>query len=145
MKELHTEIEIHAAPAVVWQVLTDLPLFEEWNPFVTLASGKVEVGEQLSVHMEPPGGKPMTFRPTVTRVVAQKEFRWLGHLLFRGLFDGEHIFELEPLAEGRLRFVHREKFRGVLVPLLWKSLDTNARAGFEAMNRALKERAEARM
>lgn len=145
MKELHTEIEIHAAPAAVWQVLTDLPLFEEWNPFVTRASGKVEVGEQLSVHMEPPGGKPMTFTPKVIKVVPEKEFRWLGHLLVRGLFDGEHIFELEPLGEGRLRFVQREKFRGLLVPLIWKSLDTNTRAGFEAMNRALKERAEARM
>ena len=42
------------------------------------------------------------------------------------------------------RFTQREEFRGVLVPLLWKQLDTRTRAGFEAMNEALKARAEAR-
>ena len=39
--------------------------------------------------------------------------------------------------------VQREEFRGVLVPFFWKSLDTHARQGFEAMNAALKQRAEA--
>ena len=39
--------------------------------------------------------------------------------------------------------VQREEFRGVLVPFFWKSLDTHTRQGFEAMNAALKQRAEA--
>ena len=142
MRELHTEIELNASSDVVWKVLTDLGGFSDWNPFITHASGHVREGEQLTVRIEPPGASPMTFRPTVTKVTAREEFRWLGHLLFRGLFDGEHIFELEPLAGNRVRFIQREEFRGVLVPLLWKRLSTKTRAGFEAMNRAIKERAE---
>ena len=84
----------------------------------------------------------MTFTPTVTRVEPGRAFRWVGRLLFPGLFDGEHIYEINPLAEGGVRLVHREEFRGVLVPLFWKSLDTHTRQGFEAMNAALKKRAE---
>jgi hypothetical protein len=41
-----------------------------------------------------------------------------------------------------VRFVHREEFTGVLVPLLWRSLDRGTRRGFEEMNRRLKELAE---
>jgi hypothetical protein len=39
--------------------------------------------------------------------------------------------------------VHAEQFSGVLVRLLRKSLDTQTHAGFEALNTALKTRAEA--
>jgi hypothetical protein len=60
-----------------------------------------------------------------------------------GLFDGEHIFTMDPLDAGRrTRLVHREEFRGVLVPLFWGSLDTATRQGFEEMNLALKKRVE---
>ncbi len=38
--------------------------------------------------------------------------------------------------------MHSEYFNGILVRLLRKSLDTDTREGFEAMNRGLKARAE---
>jgi hypothetical protein len=59
-----------------------------------------------------------------------------------GLFDGEHSFTIQPLGENRVRFVQREAFKGLLVPLFGRSLDSNTQRGFEEMNRALKERAE---
>jgi hypothetical protein len=61
-----------------------------------------------------------------------------------GLFDGEHRFAVEPLEGGRFRFVQEERFRGLLVPLFAKGLDTHTRAGFEAMYQALKARAGGR-
>ena len=85
----------------------------------------------------------MTFMPTVIRAAPNEELRWLGRLLLPGVFDGEHCFQLTPTADSGTRFVQREVFRGLLVPLLWKSIATNIRRGFEAMNAALKERAEA--
>ena len=85
----------------------------------------------------------MTFKPTVTRVDSGRELRWLGRLLLPGIFDGEHIFEVSFLGEKRTQLTQRETFRGLLVPLLWSSLNTNTRKGFEAMNVALKARAEA--
>ncbi len=142
MKELRTAIEINASADTVWAILTDLSQFAAWNPFMPEAEGEIREGARLRVRIAPPGGKAMTFKPTVTRVEPGREFRWLGHLLLPGLFDGEHIYEISPLAEGGVRFVQREVFRGVLAPLLWKSLETNTRHGFEAMNAALKKRAE---
>jgi hypothetical protein len=84
----------------------------------------------------------MTFRPTVLNAETNRELRWLGHLLAPGLFDGEHSFTIQPLEDNRVRFVQREAFKGLLVPLFARSLDNNTRRGFEEMNRAVKERAE---
>ncbi len=60
----------------------------------------------------------------------------------RGLFDGEHSFRIEVAGEGRVRFVHSERFLGVLVPLLGWLITATGR-DFAAMNRALKARVEA--
>jgi hypothetical protein len=85
----------------------------------------------------------LTFRPTVLAVQPARELRWLGRFLIPGLFDGEHQFEIHPLGPGRVRFVQQERFTGVLVPLLARNLDDHTLRGFNAMNAALKARAEA--
>jgi hypothetical protein len=142
VKELRSEIEIGAPPERVWRVLTDFAAYPEWNPFIRRVSGRPEVDERLVVRMRPSGTRGMTFRPTVMKVEPSRELRWLGHLLVPGIFDGEHIFEIEELERDRVRFVQREVFKGLLVPLLARSLDRDTQRGFEEMNRALRERIE---
>ena len=142
MKELHSQIEIEAPAEHVWQLLTDFAAYPEWNPFIRRVNGRPEVDEQLVVRMRPSGTRGLTFRPTVMTVEPNRQLRWLGHLLVPGLFDGEHIFEIEELARDRVLFVQREVFKGLLVPLLARSLDRDTQRGFEEMNRALRERAE---
>ena len=141
MKLLETEIRIAASPERVWSILTDLEKYAEWNPFIKTAKGKIQVGEKLEVLISPPNGKAMMFKPIVKSVIENSEFIWLGRLLFPGIFDGEHIFNIHHDDRGSL-LVQKEKFSGILIPMMWSSLDKNTRAGFELMNQALKERAE---
>ena len=143
MKQLHTEIEIEAPAERVWELLTDFASYPEWNPFIRSISGQPTPGERLEVRLELPGGRGMTFKPKVLNAEPNRKLRWMGHLLVPGLFDGEHSFTIQPLEENRVRFVQREAFKGLLVPLFSRSLDTNTHRGFEEMNRALKERTEA--
>jgi hypothetical protein len=142
MKSIRTAIHIEAPPETVWPILTDFARYADWNPFIPQAEGAIRKGATIEVRIEPPGGRGMTFRPTLQCVEPHRELRWLGHLGVPKLFDGEHIFELHP-SEGGTRFVQREIFSGLLVPLLWGTLEDPTRRGFDAMNRALKERAEA--
>ena len=139
---LRTEIDINASGERVWRALTDFSAYGEWNPFITSISGEVRRGARLKVRVQPSGGRGMTFRPTVLAADRNRELRWVGRLLFPGIFDGEHAFLITPLENGRVRLRQQETFRGLLVPLLRRLLDGQTRAGFEAMNRALKERAE---
>ena len=143
--EITTTIDIAADPATVWATLTDLESWSRWNPFITSSAGEVAVDARLVNRMEPEGGRAMTFRPTVTEVKPQRVFEWLGHLAVPGLFDGRHRFELVPLDDGSTRLVHGERFSGLLVRPMRRSLDGGTVASFEAMNRALKTEAEARV
>jgi len=141
--DLHTEIDIDATPETVWNILTNLDEYENWNPFVVSAAGTVDVGERLTNRLQPPDGKAMTIKPTVTVVDTDTAFEWLGRIGVPGIFDGRHRFELEASPPGGTRLVHSEHFNGVLVRIMRKSLDTKTRNGFVAMNEALKARAEA--
>ena len=142
MKELKTEIEINGTTDQVWEVLTNFSSFPKWNPFIKKIEGELKIGAELKVYMEPPGGKGMTFKPIVKILEPKTEFRWLGSLLFPGIFDGEHIFSIEPVGVNRVKLVHREEFRGVLAGLILRLVGENTRRGFEAMNQALKTEAE---
>lgn len=142
MDELYSDIEIDAPTGVVWRLLADLDRYAEWNPFMQRAGGQLQVGEQIEVYLKPPDGMGMTIKPRLLEVQPGRELRWLGHLGLPGLFDGEHIFALEPLDDGRVCFVQRERFRGILASLLLRWIGQDTLAGFEAMNRALKAEAE---
>lgn len=140
---LRTTIDIDAPASVVWDVLTDLDAYADWNPFIVSASGTVATGERLVNRVEPPGGRGMTFKPTVTEVDDERTFEWLGRAGIPGIFDGRHRFGLTE-RDGGTTLEHSEEFSGILVRFMRGSLDSHTLAGFEAMNAALKERSEAR-
>lgn len=143
MKVLETDIHISAQPEDIWTVLTDFQSYPEWNPFIKEIRGAIQTGERLHVSIDPPNGKKMAFKPSVKTVLVNETFSWVGRFLFPGVFDGEHIFTIRKTDDGCI-LTQKENFSGLLVPLFWKSLDTHTRAGFELMNKALKERVENR-
>jgi len=141
--ELSTEIVIAASPDKVWSILSDFSSYPEWNPFVVYIQGRLEKHAKLDVKLRPPGGPAMKLRPQVTTLLPGKQLAWTGRVLVPGMFDGEHRFEVWPLGSERTLLIHAERFRGLLVPILKNTLEGGTRAGFEAMNEAIKERAEA--
>jgi hypothetical protein len=143
MKEIITEIEITASPSRVWKVLTDFEKHSDWNPFMTKVSGRAVEGEKVEVTLPNPEGGTMVITPTILLVEDEKELRWLGKTE-GDKFNGEHSFILKPTSQGSVRFIHSEKFTGSMVPMLEGWLDTAVRKHFEEMNKALKDRAEAK-
>jgi hypothetical protein len=141
VKTVEASIEIAAPVERVWSVVADLDAFRDWNPFMTEASGELAEGGRLSITIEPPGGRAMTFKPTVLEVERPHRIRWLGRFLLPGLFYGEHLLQVEELEGVGSRFTQSERFGGILTWISGKLFD-RTRAGFEAMNAALKDRCE---
>jgi hypothetical protein len=141
-KQLDTIIDIDADREQVWQVLTDFGAYPEWNPFIVRADGAPEVGSRLTVRMQPVGARGITLTPAVLEVVEGRQLRWLGRLGLPGVFDAEHVFTIEARSDGGTRLRQAERFRGVLVPFMARSLDRHTLPAFVAMNEALKQRAE---
>lgn len=142
MKEIRTQIQINTSAEKIWNTLTAFEKYHDWNPFIKSLKGELKAGNQIEVFITPPNAKGMTFKPLVLSVEKNKTFRWKGKLFVKGLFDGEHIFEIEDNGNGSCLFVHRELFSGILIPLMKDMLDNNTRHGFESMNQALKKRCE---
>jgi hypothetical protein len=136
------EIEISAPCALVWKAVTDFPGYGSWNPFIRRIAGELIVGERLRVLARLPCGLPMLLWPRVLELEVERKIRWLGSLFLSGLLDGEHLFMLEPLGKTKVRFVQREEYSGVLLPIMWSWLSDQGHGAFEMMNRALKVTAE---
>lgn len=141
--KIATAVEIDAPPAQVWGVLVDLAAYREWNPFIVEASGKVAVGEELTLSMALPGREPMTIQPRLLVVEPKRELRWKGKLLLPGLFDGEHVFVLTQLENDRTRLDHWERFGGLLLPIARPMVYEGTVQSFHALNAALAQRAAA--
>ena len=144
MKELQTEIVIHASAQRIWDLLMDFDSYPDWNPFILEINGLAQEGNKLEVTLQPKGKAPMKFEPEVVSLVPQKEFQWKGKLWTKGLFDGAHYFRLEEIEETKTRFVHGEHFSGLLVGPILKMVGDATAQSFEEMNQALKEAAEKR-
>lgn len=142
MHHIQTQIAIDAPAERVWSILLDFPEYPSWNPFIRSIDGPAEVSEKLNVLIQPAGKGGMRFRPAVLVMQPQQELRWKGKILWAGFFAGEHYFKLEPRVNGGVIFHHGEIFSGVLVPFLKGSLEGDTKRGFDAMNAALKRKAE---
>lgn len=140
--EVRTELEIARPAAHVWRIFADFSRYSEWNPFITEIACDGVIGHRLDVRLTLPEGSDHRLRPRLLRFERERELRWRGHLLFPGLFDGEHFFRVEAVGAERCRFVHGEDFSGILVGPLRKTINQAAR-GFGLMNLALQRRAEA--
>ncbi len=140
MKEIKTEIIINAEIEKVWRILVNFEKYHEWNPYIKSISGNKKVGEQLLVNIHPPGGNETTIKTLILKFEENKEFRWLGKLLFNGLFDGKHYFKLST-NNGMTTLMHGEEFSGLLLNLFGNNLD-KTQSGFKLMNEAIKKECE---
>ena len=136
---LSSSIELEATPDEVWRVLTDLPAYDEWNPFIVSADGTVARDATLHLVMHDQTGDT-TFTPTVLVADAGKELRWIGRLGPGWIFDGEHRFRIEPLGKRRVKLTQSENFSGVMIPFYRGTLNANTLPQFRAMNQALADR-----
>jgi len=142
MNSIKTEITIDAPAGDVWSHLMNFELYPKWNSFIPSIIGKPIVGTKLTVTLQPPGGKKMTIVPKCVAIEPGVRFEWKGSIIIPGLFDGRHSFLLIPQSPNKTLFIHSEKFSGILVPIIWKSIHKMTLAGFELMNQQLKERVE---
>src|ERR1700676_2168026 len=98
MKTVSAAIEIQAPPMKVWEVLTDLGCYRDWNPLFPEAAGEVAVGNRLTLKSVAPDGRVRTVRPMVVAAEHGTELRWRASI--PGIIGGEHRFALSPVDGG---------------------------------------------
>lgn len=140
-KTIRTEIIINASAKQVWSILIDNHNYTKWNPLVIKSEGEIKKGNTI-INTLMNGGKTMVFKPCITELEENKKFGWVGNLWFKGLFDGEHIFELIKISHNQTKLKHSESFRGILSSFIFRSIKEDTVVGFNSLNAALKKEAE---
>jgi hypothetical protein len=135
-RTISSDIEITATATAVWSLLSDLPRYTSWNPFIRSASGILSPGQRLDLTLQIPDGLKMRIRPRLITVIEEREIRWIGHLGISGFFDGDHRFLISPLNAERAFLRQEETFSGLLVPVFGSWIGGGALRGFAAMNKA---------
>ncbi|KAI7830717.1 hypothetical protein BC939DRAFT_438863 [Gamsiella multidivaricata] len=137
MKESKASITIAAPPYEVWEVLTDLRHYEEWNPLFVQAKGTVANGEALSIKMRLPMtlfcGAPFS---KLLKAEPESHLEWI----VKGFVNRTHYFQLTSDQGGTVtEFTQGERYEGWGTGFYsgFRSMG-GARRGFVAMNSALK-------
>jgi len=129
-----------AAPAwVVWEVITDLPAYPEWNPFVIGCESTLVPGQ--SIHMR------VKLLPWITQSQTETVFENVAlericYGIERGPVRSRRCHQLRAIAVDRTRYDSHFRIAGPLAGLTRRLLGSRLRQGFEAMTEALARRAE---
>lgn len=135
-------IEIEVPVERVWEILVDLELYGEWNPFTTRVDTSLEVGSPVDLYVTL-GPFKLKQPERIQAVDPPSLLAWGMIMGARWLLVTRREQRLEALSETRCRYTTTDVFTGVLTPLVVLLFGGLIRRGFNAMARALKERAEA--
>ena len=110
--------DIKAPPEAVWARLTDARGFASWNSTVQSIEGPIEPGHRLAIQV--PAAPGRTFRPDVVGFDPPHRMTWREGSM--PMFRGIRTFTVEPVEGGSSKFTMREELRGVMLPLIARSL-----------------------
>ena len=110
-------LDIDAPAARIWSLLTDADNFPRWNSTVARVEGQIREGERLRLHVP---GTARTFSPRVSDVVPDTQMTWTGG--FFPVFKGVRTFELQPCDDGSTQFAMEERFSGLMLPFVRRSM-----------------------
>jgi len=140
---IKAEIEIDASPETIFEILTDLAKYPEWNPFTPRIDSTLEIGAPVKMLVRLGAGSRLRRQVEyVTKNERPKQLCWGADIPLRFLIRADRCQTLEPLEHGRTRYICTDTISGWLTPLVIRFFGPAMQRGFEDCARALKKRAE---
>lgn len=133
-KSVHTEVIIPSAPEKVWQVLTDIERYQEWNPAINLVKGTLKVGNKVTYHFQETESKGANIASEVIEITPYTHLNHKGGIW--GVITFDQHYYLEPHELGT-KFVIHEDYTGIYVNF-WDESHTQLQ--YQNMAEALKTR-----
>ena len=136
-------IRIDASVGFVWDVLTDVENYGEWNPFTPKARTDFNIGSpaHLLVRMGP---AKMRITETVCAFEHPRLIAWRRAFGSRWLLVAVREQHLEPVSERSCHYHNTDRLTGVLAPLVFLCFGGFMRRGFTDVGEGLRSYAEAK-
>jgi hypothetical protein len=119
----------------IWDVLSDLPRWKEWNTLYPQIDGLLRIQQRLTIVEAFPGRDKATIRPMVVDWVPNEQILWaLGEMM--GLVKRIRYIEIEALGETGASSIlsNGELYQGLLGNMVGKSRRKWLKRGFEQLN-----------
>ncbi|MEJ2173666.1 MAG: SRPBCC domain-containing protein [bacterium] len=164
MHEIVTHIDLPASAARVWAALTDFASYHAWNPVIESIDGTPVEGARLRLSLRDGALRQRSNGPAhaiksfafrawcalngmrmtvhVTKLLPERELRWLGTLPLPKMFEGEHYFRISERREGGVRLTQGERYAGLLVPAFREAVESINGEAMNSVNRALRHHLE---
>lgn len=142
--QVRTErIRIDAPVGFVWDVLTDVEKYGEWNPFTPRATTDFHIGSpaHLLVRMGP---AKMKITETVCAFERPRLIAWRKTFGARWLLVAVREQHLEPVSAESCYYHNTDRLTGVLAPLILLCFGYYMRRGFTDVGKGLRDYAEAK-
>jgi uncharacterized protein YndB with AHSA1/START domain len=139
------KVEIDAPASVVWDVLVDLPRYEEWNPFTAKVESTLEVGDEVHLYIPAPGA-PGEFIHVVEYMAAVEPCRLLSWEQRPSAVSKDAARRdqyIEAVGEERSTYFTTDIFLGLNADSIMKNFGPWVQQGFDALALGLKRQAEA--
>ena len=135
-------IRIDAPVRVVWDVLTDVERYGEWNPFTPQVRTDFKIGSpaHLLVRM---GRRKMRITESVSAFEQPRLIAWSKAFGTRWLLVSVREQHLEPAGETSCFYHNTDRLTGVLARLVYLLFGGYMRVGFTDVGEGLKRRSEA--
>ncbi len=132
-KSVHHEIVINKSSEKVWEVLTDIDRYKEWNPVMELLEGKIKEGNQVKYRFTQDENNVSEIPSKVKKIIPNKLLNQGGGLPFVITFDHKYI--LEKKGEG----IHHIAFA---VDDIYEEMERLETAGFKLIHSKPKKGAD---
>jgi hypothetical protein len=131
-----------AAPAeVIWEVISDLARWGEWNPAYSKAEGRLSIGAPITLHATYPGLSPHRYEGSIIDWVPDTQLLWQGKLGFMARYM--RFVEIDKLSDTGCIVANGEIIDGFGTRYISRQRRASTHRAFEAMDEAIKTRAEA--
>jgi hypothetical protein len=145
-KNIVTSIEVDiAAPAsVVWEVITDLPRYREWNPFTVQIDSTLKLGDPVDLHIPIPGqaGQEMVVREYLVAWEPDRLLSWEQRATAENKDCARRDQYIESLGPERSRYVTTDVFLGLNADRIMQDFGGWVKASFDAVAQGVKQQAE---
>jgi carbon monoxide dehydrogenase subunit G len=134
------EVEVSATPEEIWEIMSDIEKWPQWNPDVKAATIEGELVEGTDFRWK---AGPGTIHSTLRTVERPRVLAWTGKTM--GI-PAIHVYKLEPAGSGT-RLVLEESWDGLLSKVfrsyMQKTLDKAVRDGVQALKTEAEKRSAA--
>lgn len=134
-------IEIKAPASVVWEVITDLAAYPQWNPFVVACHSTLKPGDAIDMQVKL-FAKPQKQREWMREHVPGRRLSYSMTPAPLGALASARSHEVKAIGGDRTRYQSHFELRGWLLPLVRGIMGAKLETGFAGMTEGIRQRAE---